>query len=88
MAKRTIPERAGGSIEAGRESWVDGEISNCQFPDKRLGKRLRHVFDQMGCAMGETIPRACQDWANTKAAYRFFSNSRVNEHGILNGHFE
>lgn len=88
MAKRTIPERAGGSVEAGRESWVDGEISGCQFPDKRLGKRLRHVFDQMGCAMGETIPRACQDWANTKAAYRFFSNSRVNEHGILNGHFE
>ena len=38
--------------------------------------------------MGETIPRACQDWANTKAAYRFFSNSRVNEHAILKGHFD
>ena len=38
--------------------------------------------------MGQTIPRACQDWANTKAAYRFFSNSRVSEHAILKGHFE
>ena len=31
---------------------------------------------------------ACQDWANTKAAYRFFSNARVNEGDILAGHFQ
>ena len=30
---------------------------------------------------------ACQDWANTKAAYRFFSNERVSEAEILGGHF-
>jgi hypothetical protein len=30
----------------------------------------------------------CQDWANTKAAYRFFSNDRVNEADILAGHFQ
>ncbi|MGF6313611.1 hypothetical protein ABIB82_007782, partial [Bradyrhizobium sp. i1.8.4] len=29
----------------------------------------------------------CQDWANTKAAYRFFSNERVSEADILSGHF-
>jgi len=38
--------------------------------------------------MGQSVPLACQDWANTKAAYRFFSNSRVNENDILKGHFE
>lgn len=27
--------------------------------------------------MRASIPPACQDWANTKAAYRFFSNNRV-----------
>jgi Transposase DNA-binding len=27
--------------------------------------------------MGHSIPLVCQDWANTKAAYRFFSNNRV-----------
>lgn len=37
--------------------------------------------------MGESIPLACQDWANTKAAYRFFSNERVQEGDILSGHF-
>ena len=31
---------------------------------------------------------ACQDWANTKAAYRFLSNGRVNETAILAGHFQ
>jgi transposase-like protein len=31
---------------------------------------------------------ACQDWASTKAAYRFFSNDRVDENEILSGHFQ
>jgi hypothetical protein len=31
---------------------------------------------------------ACQDWANTKAAYRFLSNERVSEDSILAGHFQ
>ncbi len=70
------------------ESWVDEEIVEGQLPDKRLERRLRQVFDQMGGAMGQTIPRACQDWANTKAAYRFLSNARVSDHTILKGHFE
>ena len=38
--------------------------------------------------MGESIPLVCQDWANTKAAYRFFSNERVSEEDILGGHFQ
>jgi hypothetical protein len=38
--------------------------------------------------MGQSIPLICQDWANTKAAYRFFSNDRVSEADILAGHFQ
>ena len=38
--------------------------------------------------MGQSIPLVCQDWANTKAAYRFFSNDRVSEADILGGHFQ
>jgi hypothetical protein len=30
---------------------------------------------------------ACQDWANTKAAYRFLDNADVHEDVILEGHF-
>ncbi len=38
--------------------------------------------------MGSSIPWICQDWANTKAAYRFFSNDRISEAEILAGHFQ
>ncbi len=38
--------------------------------------------------MGDSIPLACQDWANTKAAYRFLSNDRVSEADIFAGHFQ
>jgi hypothetical protein len=57
------------------------------LPDARLDKRLRHVVDQLGNGVGRSIPFACQDWAAIKAAYRFFSNSRVSEEQILAGHF-
>ena len=42
--------------------------------DERLGKRLRKLLAQIGGGMGQSIPLVCQDWANTKAAFRFFSN--------------
>lgn len=38
--------------------------------------------------MGAPLPLACQDWAGTKAAYRFFSNERFREDAILAGHFQ
>ena len=43
---------------------------------------------QMAAGLGESIPLACQDWAGTKAAYRIFSNDRVSEGEILQGHFD
>jgi Transposase DNA-binding len=70
------------------EAWFDREIAGCVLADERLGKRLRKLLEQMGGAMGASLPLACQDWANTKAAYRFFSNERVNEADILSGHFQ
>ena len=70
------------------QGWVDREIAGCEFRDARLGKRFRKLLEQIGGAMGESIPMACQDWANAKAAYRFFSNERVSEEDILAGHFQ
>src|SRR5436853_5742375 len=54
----------------------------------RLGDRFRKLLAQIGSAMGRSIPLVCQDWANTKAAYRFLSNDRVSEADILAGHFQ
>jgi len=68
--------------------WIDREIESCTFVDERLGKRFRTLLEQLSDGAGESIPMACQDWANTKAAYRFFGNERVNERDILAGHFQ
>jgi Transposase DNA-binding/Transposase DDE domain len=67
--------------------WVEGELAGAEFPDQRLKSRLGKLLSDLGQRIGDTMPAACQDWAATKAAYRFFSNSRVDENVILAGHF-
>jgi len=69
------------------EAWIERELENCEFPDQRLKPRLGRILQSLSDRIGETIPTACRDWAATKAAYRFFSNPRVNEGIILAGHF-
>jgi hypothetical protein len=65
---------------------VDSELSECNFPDPRLKSRLGKLLTDLGQRIGATTPAACQDWAATKAAYRFFSNPRVDDATILAGH--
>lgn len=69
-------------------SWLDNEVDITSFSDKRLGLRLRTLLGQLTNAIGDPLPMACQDWANTKAAYRFLSNEAVGEAEILSGHFQ
>jgi hypothetical protein len=69
------------------ETGIDGEIDNTGFGDVRLGDRLRKLMRSLDTATGQPLPLACEDWANTKAAYRFLSNSSVSEERILAGHF-
>ena len=77
---------SGGSL-AGDAGWQDAETACASLPDKRLARRLRRLSDQLSSALGQPVPAACGDWAATKAAYRFFDNPRVTEHGVLAGHF-
>jgi len=69
------------------DAWVELELEGCEFPDKRLKTRFRKLLGCLSEKIGAALPVACQDWAATKAAYRFLSNSRVNESIILAGHF-
>ena len=69
------------------DAWVDRELGDGSFPDRRLKARLGKLLGDLGRRIGGTLPAACQDWAATKAAYRFFSNPRVDEGVILAGHF-
>jgi hypothetical protein len=69
-------------------AWIEEELAGCSLPDARLGERLRKLLEGVAGAVGESLPMACQDWANTKAAYRFLDNERVTEEAILEGHFQ
>jgi len=67
--------------------WIETELVACPLPDQRLRQRLQQLLQQFSSGLGGSIPFACQDWANTKAAYRFLSNPKVSEEAILAGHF-
>jgi len=69
------------------EAWVEQELAGGAFPDQRLKTRLGRLLGDLGERVGGTLPMACQDWAATKAAYRFLSNDRIDEGVILAGHF-
>ncbi|MDD2710800.1 MAG: transposase DNA-binding-containing protein [Verrucomicrobiae bacterium] len=69
-------------------SWIDSELAGCKFADLRLEKRFRALVECLSEGVGKSIPMACQDWASTKAAYRFFANKRISEADILSGHFQ
>jgi hypothetical protein len=68
------------------DAWVEHELVAGEFPDGRLKARLGRLLGDLGQRIGETVPMACQDWAATKAAYRFFSNPRIDGGTILAGH--
>ena len=70
------------------DAWVEHELDARLFPDQRLKKRLGKLVTDLGQRIGDTMPMACQDWAATKAAYRFFDNPRIDESVILGGHFD
>lgn len=69
------------------QSWVDEETAECDLGDVRLNRRLGTMLAAVGERPGESLPTAFQDWANTKAAYRFFANENISEDKILAGHF-
>lgn len=68
-------------------AWLKRELDGYRFFDARLARRMQELSGQLWAHRGQSIPMACQDWANTKAAYRFLENDRVHEDVILEGHF-
>src|SRR4051794_3803618 len=65
--------------DADEASWIDTELAGCALGDKRLCDRLRRLLHRLEGAVGAPLSLACQDWANTKAAYRFLSSERIRE---------
>jgi hypothetical protein len=90
MTKRQELQRSRNvdhAIASQTKTWIDRELAGSEFRDVRLNKRFRILFEQLSEGTRESVPLVCQDWANTKAAYRFLSNHRVTKGDILAGHF-
>ena len=41
------------------------------LPDERLNYRLERLVEQLSQKPEASLPQACGDWCETKAAYRF-----------------
>ena len=67
------------------DTWVEEECAACVFKDLRLKRRFVGLLKNIARCIGGSIPFVCQDWANTKAAYRFLSNELHLCHLVLTG---
>lgn len=65
------------AFDCGVETWVEQECADSVFKDARLKRRFLALLKSFVGTIGGSIPFVCQDWANTKAAYRFLSNERL-----------
>ena len=69
-------------------SWATEEFSKIRLEDKRLNQRCKRVAEALEQQSTEPINQACEDWADTKAAYRFFDNPKVTPDQILAPHYQ
>jgi hypothetical protein len=72
MRNRRQVERVDGrdsSVDFRAGRWMDNEMVRCEFHDVRHVKRLRQLLELLSGRVGDTTHWACQDWANTMAAY-------------------
>ena len=69
-------------------SWASKEFEDIDLGDKRLNSRLMNICDRFSEAPESSINQACEDWAETKAAYRFFQNDNVAVKEIMKVHQE
>lgn len=67
-------------------SWAADEFEEVDLGDKRLDSRLVKLCDSFSDAPESPINQACEDWHETKAAYRFFQNGKADVDRIMDAH--
>jgi Transposase DNA-binding/Transposase Tn5 dimerisation domain len=58
------------------EQWAALEFADVELEDARLNRRCQELAVALGQQPMTYINQACEDWADTKAAYRFFGNTK------------
>ena len=71
------------------EQWAAEEFANIELKDARLNRRCQELAVALGQQPNAPINQACEDWADTKAAYRFLGNvKKVTPAGICASHHQ
>ena len=66
--------------------WAVEEFAHVELKDGRLNWRCQELATVLAQQPEAPINQACEDWADTKAAYRFFANKKVTPERILEPH--
>ncbi|VAW81481.1 hypothetical protein MNBD_GAMMA12-2230 [hydrothermal vent metagenome] len=57
--------------------WAKNEFETIDLGDDRLNQRLMKISQCFSDSPESPINKACGDWGETKAAYRFFNNHNI-----------
>lgn len=68
--------------------WAQNEFGFATLGDARRNKRLVKIAANLAAKPGGTLPQAFPDWAELKAAYRFFGQRGVSFERVLAPHLE
>jgi len=68
------------------KGWAKNEFETIDLGDDRLNQRLMKISQCLLDSPESPINKACGDWGETKAAYRFFNNDNVNYQDIIQAH--
>lgn len=70
------------------DQWVEGNFGSCELGDVRRTKRLVKIAGNMLAAPEKSLPQQNVEWADVKAAYRFFDNENNTFERIVKPHWQ
>jgi hypothetical protein len=68
------------------EHWAQNEFGFAELGDQRRNRRLVKIATHLASHPGGTLPQAFPDWAELKAAYRFFGQPGVSYERVIRPH--
>lgn len=68
--------------------WAEDECGGAELGDVRLTRRLVRLTRALAEQPERSVPQACGDWWETKAAYRLWSQAELSADQILSGHVQ
>jgi hypothetical protein len=66
--------------------WAEQAFETIDLGDERLNRRAVLLAEWLGQKPRASIPEACENWAETAAAYRFLRNEQVSCEEVMAAH--